>query len=189
MVSSAAMKLGSRCIHRETVSRATLAFLAAAVTVGLPASAATTRACAGVIHSETVTFCDESEDQLIAEVCAEATQELMEGMENLPTIGAEVAGCLSTRHRDTPASGCPLSAIGSELGRTDEKTRVVATDALERLVGLLVGNSNEKDARRRVLVAASTMIGAVTMSRVVNNLRRSAEILREARKSLMAARS
>jgi TetR/AcrR family transcriptional regulator, transcriptional repressor for nem operon len=131
----------------------------------------------------------ESKDQLIAEACAEATRELMERMETQPTINAAVAGYLSTRHRDTPASGCPFSTIGSELARTDVKTREVATAAFERLVGLLAGNSNEKDARRRALVAASTMIGAVTMSRVVNDPKLSAEILREAEKSLMAARS
>jgi TetR/AcrR family transcriptional regulator, transcriptional repressor for nem operon len=131
----------------------------------------------------------ESKDQLIAEACAEATQELMERMETQPTVNAAVAGYLSTRHRDTPATGCPFSTIGSELARTDEKTREVATAAFERLVGLLAGNSNEKDARRRALVAASTMIGAVTISRVVNDPTLSAEILREAEKSLMAARS
>ena len=130
-----------------------------------------------------------SKDQLIAEACAEATQELMERMETQPTINAAVAGYLSTRHRDTPASGCPFSTIGSELARTDEKTREVATAAFERLVGLLAGNSSERDARRRALVAAATMIGAVTMSRVVNDPTLSAEILREAEKSLMAARS
>jgi TetR/AcrR family transcriptional repressor of nem operon len=79
--------------------------------------------------------------------------------------------------------------IGSELARTDERTREVATAAFERLVGLLAGNSKEKDARRRALVAAATMIGAVTMSRVVNDPTLSAEILREAEKRLMAARS
>ena len=38
-------------------------------------------------------------------------------------------------------------------------------------------------------VAAATMIGAVTMSRMVTDPELSAEILREAEKSLMAARS
>ena len=32
------------------------------------------------------------------------------------------AAYLSTGHRDNPATGCPLSAIGSELARSDEKT-------------------------------------------------------------------
>jgi hypothetical protein len=88
-----------------------------------------------------------------------------------------------------PDIGLPLSTIGSEFARTDEKTREVATAAFERLVGLPAGNSNEKDSRGRALVVASTMIGAETVSRVVNNSKLSAEIRREAEKSLMAARS
>ena len=58
-----------------------------------------------------------------------------------------------------------------------------------RLVDILAGKAATADARRRALVAAATMIGAVTMSRVVTDPELSAEILREAEKSLMAARS
>jgi TetR/AcrR family transcriptional repressor of nem operon len=39
-------------------------------------------------------------------------------------------------------------------------------------------------ARRRALVAASTMIGALTMSRIVSNPELSAEILKEAEISI-----
>ena len=100
-----------------------------------------------------------------------------------------MAAYLSTRHRDNPATGCPLAAIGSELARTDEKTREAATAGFVRLVEILAGKSGTADARRRALVAVATMIGAVTMSRIVTDPKLSAEILREAEKSLMAARS
>ena len=106
-----------------------------------------------------------------------------------PTINAAVAAYLSTRHRDDPASGCPLAAIGSELSRMAKKTREAATEGLKRLVEVLAGKSETQDARRRALVAVATMIGAVTMSRVVTDPGLSAEILREAEKSLVAARS
>jgi TetR/AcrR family transcriptional regulator, transcriptional repressor for nem operon len=94
---------------------------------------------------------------------------------------------LSTSQRDNPAAGCPLSAIGSELGRSDEKTRAVATEGFLKLVDLMAGQfgkAEPPDARRRALVAVSTMIGALTMSRVVTDPELSAEILREAEKSL-----
>jgi TetR/AcrR family transcriptional repressor of nem operon len=126
----------------------------------------------------------ESKDQLIAEAFDEATREVMERLEAEPTIGAAVAGYLSTRHRDDPASGCPFSAIGSELARTDGKTREAATAAFERLVRLLEGKSKARDARRRALAAASMMIGAMTMSRIVGDPGLSAEILSEVEKSL-----
>jgi TetR/AcrR family transcriptional repressor of nem operon len=126
----------------------------------------------------------ESKDQLIAEACAEAVEEAIGSLEAQPTINAAVAGYLSTRHRDDPASGCPFSAIGSELARADEKTREAATAGFERLVRMLEGKSKAKDARRRALAAASTMIGAVTMSRIVGDPKLSAEILSEVEKSL-----
>jgi TetR/AcrR family transcriptional regulator, transcriptional repressor for nem operon len=133
----------------------------------------------------------ESKDQLVAEACADAVDAAIAGMgmEAQPTINAAVAAYLSTRHRDDPASGCPLAAIGSELSRTDKKTREAATAGLVRLVDILAGKAGTADARQRALVAAATMIGAVTMARVVTDPELSAEILREAEKSLMAARS
>jgi TetR/AcrR family transcriptional regulator, transcriptional repressor for nem operon len=128
----------------------------------------------------------ESKDQLVAEACADAVDASIGGMgmESQPTINAAVAAYLSTRHRDDPASGCPLAAIGSELSRCDRKAREAATGGFLRLVDILAGKAARADARRRALVAAATMIGAVTMSRVVTDPELSAEILREAEKSL-----
>src|SRR5258707_3203845 len=54
----------------------------------------------------------ESKDQLVAEACAEAVEAMIE---RLTAAGSSaVAMYLSTRHRDDPAVGCPLAAIGSE---------------------------------------------------------------------------
>ena len=69
----------------------------------------------------------ESKDQLVAEAFDDAIQEILGRMEAAPTIAAAISGYLSAQHRDHPASGCPLSAIGSELARTDAKTRDAAT--------------------------------------------------------------
>jgi TetR/AcrR family transcriptional repressor of nem operon len=128
----------------------------------------------------------ESKDQLVAEACAGAMDAAIStmGMEAQPTKSAAVAAYLSTRHRDDPASGCPLAAIGSELARTDTKTREAATDGFERLVAILAGESESKDSRRRAVAAISTMIGAVTMARIVTDPELSAEILRDAERSL-----
>src|SRR5580693_7777229 len=63
----------------------------------------------------------ESKDQLVTEACMEAVDTAIR--ERLAAAASEEAGAaaayLSTGHRDNPASGCPLSAIGSELGRSD----------------------------------------------------------------------
>jgi TetR/AcrR family transcriptional repressor of nem operon len=131
----------------------------------------------------------ESKDQLVTEACMEAVETAIR--ERLAAAASEGAGAaaayLSTGHRDNPASGCPLSAIGSELARSDEETRAAATDGFLRLVEIMAGQfgSIPPDvARRRALVAVSTMIGALTMSRIVSDPKLSAEILRSAEEHL-----
>ncbi len=129
----------------------------------------------------------ESKDQVVAEACAEAVRVLLEKLEDAPSKGSVLESYLSIRHRDDPATGCPLAALGSELARSDDKTRAAATEGFLRLVNVLAGKSGRvppEVARRRALVAVSTMIGAVTMSRVVTDAELSAEILMEAEKSL-----
>ena len=84
----------------------------------------------------------------------------------------------------------PLDALDDRQRtcRTDATAPEAATAGFERLVSLLAGKSKVKSARHRALVAASTMIGAVTMSRVVNDPKLSAEILNAVEKSLITSR-
>ena len=128
----------------------------------------------------------ESKDQLVAEAFAEAMAAMVA---RLTAAGASPgATYLSAEHRDNPAGGCPLAAIGSELVRSDERTRAVATAGLQEFVRIMAGQSagvGADVARRRALVAVSTMIGAITAARMVNDPDLSAEILREARGSLI----
>jgi TetR/AcrR family transcriptional repressor of nem operon len=124
----------------------------------------------------------ESKDQLVAEACAEGVNELMAMMEANPTRNDATATYLSPRHRDHPEAGCPLAGMGAELARSDAETRKIATEGFERLVSLLMGDaSSSKESRRRAMAAASAMIGAVTMARIVSDAELSAEILAAAR--------
>jgi TetR/AcrR family transcriptional repressor of nem operon len=130
----------------------------------------------------------ESKDQLVAEASAEAVETIIEFITNADARGTPAAtSYLATSHRDNPSTGCPLAAIGSELGRSDEKTRAAATEGYLKLVKIMAGQFGKLSpdvARRRALVAVSTMIGALTMSRMVTDPELSAEILKEAEQSL-----
>src|SRR6516164_5547214 len=79
----------------------------------------------------------ESKDQLVAEATTAALDALLEGMAAHPTLNAAVAAYLSTRHRDNPASGCPLAGIGSELARSDREVREGATAGFVRLMDIV----------------------------------------------------
>jgi len=127
-----------------------------------------------------------SKDQLVAEATAAAVDSLLKEMAAHPTFKSAVAAYLSTRHRDNPASGCPLAALGDELARSGKEARVAATAGFMRLADTLAGDTCNAAARREALVAAATMIGAVTMSRLVTDPELSAEILFAAEKSLAA---
>ena len=127
-----------------------------------------------------------SKDELVAEATAEAVDAAIdEWLTGSPTIAATVGAYLSTGHRDDPASGCPLAAVGSELSRSSKKVREAAAEGFVRLVEFLARKADTVDARRRAVAAAATMIGALTMSRVVTDQGLSAEILREAQRSLI----
>jgi TetR/AcrR family transcriptional regulator, transcriptional repressor for nem operon len=143
---------------------------------------------AGLTHGGFYKHFD-SKDQLVREACAEAVQTAILDRLALAASGkGDVAAAyLSAEHRDNPDSGCPLSAIGSELGRCDENTRAVATEGFLKLVEIMKGQFGKippDAARRRAVVAVSAMIGALTMSRIVTDSKLSAEILNEVGKSL-----
>jgi TetR/AcrR family transcriptional repressor of nem operon len=137
----------------------------------------------------------ESKDQLVAEACAAAAESAIAAFfsDKSPQSGlkARVAKYLSPAHRDDPSAGCPLAALGSEIARSDEKTRAAATRAFLKLVEIIAaasGNTLPDVGRRRASVAAATMIGALTMSRIVTDSELSAGILREAEKQLVKSR-
>src|SRR5580700_10179982 len=151
-------------------------------------------AAAGLTHGGFYRHFD-SKDQIVAEACTAAAESLVEqlaasasGKSRQRRLKTIVENYLSTAHRDDPADGCPLAALGSEMARGDERTRAAATQALLKLVGVVAsqfGKTRPDVARRRALVAAATMIGALTMSRIVTDSELSAGILREAEKQLV----
>ena len=151
-------------------------------------------AAAGLTHGGFYRHFD-SKDQIVAEACTAAAESLVEQLaasasRKSPQRGlkAIVESYLSAAHRDEPADGCPVAALGSEIARSDEKTRAAATQAFLKLVQIIAAasdNTRPDVARRRALVAAATMIGALTMSRVVTDSELSAAILRQTERHLI----
>jgi TetR/AcrR family transcriptional repressor of nem operon len=79
-------------------------------------------------------------------------------------------------------------AVPCPRTRGDERTRAAATQAFLKLVGVIAaqfGKTRPDVARRRALVAAATMIGALTMSRIVTDSELSAAILRQTERHLI----
>jgi TetR/AcrR family transcriptional regulator, transcriptional repressor for nem operon len=131
-----------------------------------------------------------SKDQLVAEACAgavESVAEMFEGALSRPGKGnglqAVAARYLSARHRAASASGCPFAALGSELVRADEATRAAATEGLLGIVDILASGyagMRPDAAKRRAFVALSTMVGALTLARLVSEPALSDQLLSDA---------
>ena len=156
-------------------------------------------AAAGLTHGGFYRHFD-SKDQIVAEAFTAAAESLVQQLaaaasRKSPRRGLKtiVQTYLSAAHRDEPADGCPVAALGSEISRSDdERTRSAATRALVKFVEIIAaqfGKTRPDIARRRALVAAATMIGAVTMSRIVTDSELSAAILQEATKQLVNSNS
>ena len=87
-------------------------------------------------------------------------------------LGAVIAFYLSGDHREERMDGCPIVALGSDAARqgSDVKASFEAgikeyLEVLTRMVADMNGNAPESKA----MAILSTMVGAVTLSRVVND--------------------
>jgi TetR/AcrR family transcriptional repressor of nem operon len=137
----------------------------------------------------------ESKEQLVAEACAVALDSTIDGLEKAAAGAPKgqrlreiVSTYLSTAHRDEPCEGCAVAALGSEIARADERTRAAVTDRFLRLVDLLqrqYESTRRVESKKRALVAASTMIGALMLSRIVTDQGLSESILRNAKEQLV----
>jgi TetR/AcrR family transcriptional repressor of nem operon len=104
-------------------------------------------------------------------------------------VNAAVDSYLSAAQRDAPTPICPLAALGSEVARSGAGTKAAATEVLEKLLdtladGRLADGRSEPDARGDALVAVCTMVGAVTLARIVSGSPLSDEILDRAKDHL-----
>jgi TetR/AcrR family transcriptional repressor of nem operon len=92
---------------------------------------------------------------------------------------------LSRAHRDKPASGCAIAALAGDVARADERSRATMEKHVERFiagVAEVLGSENDGAA----IVAVSALVGALTLSRVVTDPKRSDAILRTVRDHVIA---
>jgi TetR/AcrR family transcriptional regulator, transcriptional repressor for nem operon len=136
-----------------------------------------------------------SKEDLAAEACGRALdgslQKWSAEVEQAPNkaLSKIVNAYLSEAHRDGPGSGCLVAALGSDLGRQARPIRRVATEGIralvEQLMQLVPGKS--KSARRRkALCDFAAMVGAVTISRAVDDPQLSEDVLDAVASSLSA---
>jgi TetR/AcrR family transcriptional repressor of nem operon len=84
-------------------------------------------------------------------------------------------------------SGCPLAANGSEIVRTDAQTRHLATEGFRQIYEKAAPFMRSQDDESQMEAAISVMtnmIGALTMSRLVDDPKLSEKILEVTRRRI-----
>jgi TetR/AcrR family transcriptional repressor of nem operon len=134
-----------------------------------------------------------SKEQLVAEACAAGMETLVCAAATAAEGGPEaflkhLERIFSAGHRDDTLGGCPLVAMGSELVRADEPTRHAVSQGFEALIDIVakwMPDDDAQAARANAAYTLSSMIGAVTMSRIVDNRELSDQILDMAKSRLV----
>jgi TetR/AcrR family transcriptional repressor of nem operon len=104
---------------------------------------------------------------------------------------AIVDAYLGDGHLQRVETGCPVAALGSEMHRQAPEVRAAATRRIKELIDLLArqrpdwGQASAQDA---ALVAVSTLLGALTLARAVDDPTLAANIRRAAREQLRTLR-
>lgn len=99
---------------------------------------------------------------------------------------------LSHERCDDRLGPCALTALGSELGRANEETRRAISQSIDKLVSALVARRRPKDvaaAKADAIVSLALVVGAATLSRIVDDPELSDAFLSEAKKRLANTRA
>ena len=132
-----------------------------------------------------------SRDELIAEAVERALTDSESRVAELTAGAADPLAAfadayVSAAHRDDPATGCGVVALGTDMprvgGPAQDAYRAQVERYLAHLEPLLGGDADE--ARRRATVTLSAMVGAVMIARALGPTARSDEILRDVREAV-----
>src|SRR2546430_5223297 len=129
-----------------------------------------------------------SKDDLAAEACTCALRGLNSWISASEKGGfdAAVRNYLTPEHRDDRAHGCLFAALGSDIVRQPRTVRHAMTEgfrtAIDMLVRMVPGRSAEA-RRERALATMAGLVGALILSRAVDDSELSDQILEASAKT------
>jgi TetR/AcrR family transcriptional repressor of nem operon len=87
-------------------------------------------------------------------------------------LGAVIAVYLSMVHRADRMDGCPVVALGSDAARQGAEVKASFEAGIKEYLEMLaswVGKADGEETGGKAMAILSTMVGAVLLSRVVND--------------------
>jgi TetR/AcrR family transcriptional repressor of nem operon len=127
-----------------------------------------------------------SKEDLVAQACARAVSRMRQNWTNVidqatgDPLEALAATYLTPKHRDSAGRGCPMAALGSEIARQGPPVRRAFTDELRPFLDYLsriVQGSSNNLRRQKALATYAALVGALIVSRAVDDPDLSNEIL------------
>jgi len=104
------------------------------------------------------------------------------------SLQALVQAYLSKQHIEGIETGCPMSALGSEMPRQSPEVRRAATRRIKEMVDLVarqLPDWGQPGAHERALVTVATMVGTLVLARAVDDSMLSDALCSAALKSLV----
>jgi TetR/AcrR family transcriptional regulator, transcriptional repressor for nem operon len=123
-----------------------------------------------------------SKDELVALALEKALAEQREWVSGLSEREL-IEWYLSTEHRDDPAHGCTMGALGSEIGRGDDATRETFGHGFGDFIQAFADLEGRE--REEALARYATMVGALVISRATAGDPISEAVLDAARHTLL----
>jgi TetR/AcrR family transcriptional repressor of nem operon len=124
-----------------------------------------------------------SKDDLAAEACSRGRRDTWADWSDAPPaerLAGIVRNYLTPRHRDDRGNGCLFAALGSDIARQPKPVRHAFTERFRAKVDVLKGLLPGRSAaarRRKALATMAGLVGALTLSRAVDDPALSEEIL------------
>ena len=107
-------------------------------------------------------------------------------------LGEVIAFYLSMGHREQRMDGCPVVALGSDAARQSGDVKASFEAGIKNyleMLGRWIGETDGEDTTDKAMAILSTMVGALVLSRAVNNKRLSKRFLQAAAKSVLMTSS
>ena len=183
--------------HREETHRKLLKVAAAALRNKGPdrLGVADVMKAAGLTHGGFYAHF-KSKDALLSETLAEIFAQsqrrvgrMLEGLPPKHALATYIDFYVSTRHRDDPSNGCPITALNSDLPRQSRKFRSTFESGVNRLSDLLarlIDDARVPDAKRIAPAILAAMAGAVALSRTISDQQLSDDLLASTRAGIKA---
>ena len=107
-------------------------------------------------------------------------------------FGAVIAFYLSAEHREERMDGCPIVALGSDVARQGSDVKASFEAGIKahlELLSRLIGQTDGEEPNGKAMAILSTMVGALILSRTVNDERLSKQFLQAAANSVQSTLS